>query len=807
MRPTEEVIATAPTPANPLRILMYTAYFEPEYSGAALQALTLARELRKRGHHIEFVTNRWPGLPEQAVVDGFRVQRLQPGRTRKHREFRLWFNLARYCWMRRGDFDIIHSHGAYFTNAFIGPLARLLGKRSVIKASLAHDDLQDLQHPVVGWLHRQMLLRVDACVAISGDLAKEFDAGGIESHRVHRVPNGVDTQRFTPASAERRGQLRQSQGLPQDRPIVLYLGVLDQRKNIVWLAEQWVAHRGFGTGALLVAVGPRAREDVDGALHARLLALASAEPELFAVRDHCPDPQPNYHMADLLVLPSVKEGLPNVVLEAMACGLPCVVARGSGSRELVADGRTGYTYEPNDARALGEALVKGLSGLGPALGAGGLNLARSRYAINVVASAYEQLYAGLLRPCRRVLFVENGIGYGGAIICLRHLVRNLDRRRFDPLVVTGLGDAKYQDIANDSRWKQIPDKRVDVIALKRTLAAARWPDRLPGMRWLANQVLSRVDDVANFLPSLAQTLWTVLRFRPHIIHVNNEPLCNRAAVLAGKVAGVPVVAHVRGDQQGSLMMHSFFKLPDHFIPVSRWVSESIGRLGVHELRRTYIYDGIELDKLDLQADGQAFRARHGIDENAFVVGLVGLIIPWKGQSLFLDAAERLADTMPNAVFAIVGGTPDEFRWFEAELRERVRRRPSGIGVVFTGHVSDMASVYNGLDIVISASTSPEPLGTMIIEAMTMQRPIVAPDHGGAVEMIEHERTGLLFSAGNAQSLAAAIQRLHADRGLGDRLGTAARAQALRTFSIAEHVRQVETVYERLLSSKQAPRAA
>ena len=57
--------------ANPnrrtARVLMYTAYFDPEYSGAALQALALARELRQRGHHVEFVTNRWPGT-------GFRPQ-------------------------------------------------------------------------------------------------------------------------------------------------------------------------------------------------------------------------------------------------------------------------------------------------------------------------------------------------------------------------------------------------------------------------------------------------------------------------------------------------------------------------------------------------------------------------------------------------------------------------------------------------------------------------------------------------------------------------------------------------------------
>jgi len=790
--------SAAPLSHQPARILMYTAYFEPEYSGAALQALTLAKELRRHGYHVEFVTNRWPGLADTAVVEGFSVQRLEPGRMRKHREFRLWFNLARYCWRRRKDFDVLHSHGAYFTNAFIGPLARALGLKSVIKASLADDDLQDLSRPTVGAAHRFMLNRVDACIAISHDLINEFSRGGVSRHRIHHIPNGVDVRRFHRLPASQVQAQRAALGVSTDQPVALYVGVLDQRKNILWLAEQWVAHDAFGTGALLLAVGPQGRDDVDGRLRARLLELAQRQPTRVKVHDFHADVVPYYQCADLLVLPSTKEGLPNVVLEAMACGLPCVAARASGSRELIVDGHTGFTYEPADVEGLGNA-VRHCLGEGRAmLRENAVRIAQQRYSISTVTDAYQTIYARLLNAGTRVLYVENGIGYGGAIICLRHLVRNIDRDRFEPMVITGLGDPKYQEIASEAAWKHIPDKRVDVISMKRQLAAARWPDSLPGLRWLLNQVLSRLDDIVNFVPSFLQTLWTAGRFRPDLIHVNNEPLCNRAAVLAGKVLGVPVVAHVRGDQKGSPMMHSFFKLPDYFIAVSRWVSESIGRIGVPPDKRAYIYDGIELDKLDLHADGSAFRRHHGIPEKAFVVGLVGLLIPWKGQRLFLEAALQLLPQMPDAVFAIVGGTPDECAYFEAELRQRAEQ-PDLLGrVVFTGHVSGMASVYNGLDIVLSASTSPEPLGTVVIEAMTMARPLIAPNHGGAVEMVEHEKTGLLFRAGDANDLAATILRVYRGPELSRQLGQGARAHALSLFAVSEHVRQVQGVYEHLL---------
>lgn len=399
---------------------------------------------------------------------------------------------------------------------------------------------------------------------------------------------------------------------------------------------------------------------------------------------------------------------------------------------------------------------------------------------------------------QRILYVENGIGYGGAIICLRHLVRNLDRTRYEPMVITGRGDALYRDIASETQWRHVSDRLVNLAPLKRKLDGAHWPNKLWGTRFLIEQVLARLDDLGNFLPSFIGTFLVTLRFKPHLIHVNNEPLCNRAAVLVGKLLGIPVVSHVRGDQKGSAMMRWLYTLPTHFITVSRWVSDSIGRLGIAEAKRSVIYDGIELDKLDTQADGSAFRRRHGIPGQAFAVGLVGLLIPWKGQRLFLRAAEDLLDRIPELYMVIVGGTPAECTDYERELRAEVANMAHSDRILFTGHQTDMPGVYNGLDVVVSASTSPEPLGTMIIECLAMARPLIAPNHGGALEMVEDERTGLLFEAGNAANLATQIERLHVDATLRANLGTAARIHALATFSIEQHVCAVQSVYEAVL---------
>ena len=87
---------------------------------------------------------------------------------------------------------------------------------------------------------------------------------------------------------------------------------------------------------------------------------------------------------------------------------------------------------------------------------------------------------------------------------------------------------------------------------------------------------------------------------------------------------------------------------------------------------------------------------------------------------------------------------------------------------------------------------------MIIEAMTMARPIIAPDHGGAVEMIEDGITGLLFRPGYSHDLASKISLLQQDINLRKSIGQSARTHALNVFSISEHVRQVQNVYKKIL---------
>jgi glycosyltransferase involved in cell wall biosynthesis len=401
---------------------------------------------------------------------------------------------------------------------------------------------------------------------------------------------------------------------------------------------------------------------------------------------------------------------------------------------------------------------------------------------------------------KKILYVENGIGYGGAIICLRHLVRHLDRNRFEPLVVTGRTSPDYQAIANEARWHYIPDRHFDNVSLRRRLAKQAWLNKVPSLHFISKQLLARGDDLFNFLPFFLRLLWEAKCFRADLIHANNEPFCNRAALLVAKVLQIPCICHIRGgDHEGSQLMQWTYSLPDHFISVSHWVAKSLQEnLHIAANIISVVYDGIALEKLNIHADGTQFRDAYHVADDDFAVGLVGLLIPWKGQVLFLEAAKLLRSKIPCLKMLIIGGTPDDCIAYEALLRQRVKDEQLTEMIIFTGHISSMETVYNGLDVVLSASIQPEPLGTVVIEAMAMGRPIIAPNHGGAAEMIRHDETGLLFDPGDIQSLANAIEKLCCSKSLRVKLGENARSVALKSFAVEDHVRHIQNIYQQLL---------
>lgn len=374
---------------------MYSTYFPPHYSGAAKQAISLAKKLRDHGHEVEFITLQRQSESYAGNYDGFKVWRIREG-SGTHREFLFWWNFFLFVWRRRKDFDILHSHGAYYYNSFIGPLARIFGKKSLVKTSLAKNDLAGLGQGVSGRLHRFFLNQVDVYIAISQELRDEFKALKFPDDKVFLISNGVDTDRFQPLPPAEKENKKRSLGLGDYQHIALTVGVFDKRKNIGWLIDEWIQHEGFGSDAKLLAVGPQSRDDQGGAFLRGLKDAADSSPHLVEILGHVDSIENYFQIADVFILSSTNEGMPNVVLEAMAAGLPCIATAVSGCDDLVRQGANGYLFPPNDSDGLKMALQQLFSGDIESYGTASRHLVENNFSINALARRYSGLYESML---------------------------------------------------------------------------------------------------------------------------------------------------------------------------------------------------------------------------------------------------------------------------------------------------------------------------------------------------------------------------------------------------------------------------
>ena len=199
-----------------------------------------------------------------------------------------------------------------------------------------------------------------------------------------------------------------------------------------------------------------------------------------------------------------------------------------------------------------------------------------------------------------------------------------------------------------------------------------------------------------------------------------------------------------------------------------------------------IYNAVDLDAFTPEGavlDLAALAGGPG-DGAAVRVGLVATFGRWKGHDVFIDALARLSARETWRAYVVGGAvyeTPGS-QWQASELRARADAAGVNGALRFTGHVEDVPAAMRALDVVVHASSKPEPFGMVIAEAMACGRAVVAVRAGGAAEIFEDGRTAVGFEQGDAAGLAACLGALVEDRVRREALGAAARAAACRQFA-------------------------
>jgi glycosyltransferase involved in cell wall biosynthesis len=240
--------------------------------------------------------------------------------------------------------------------------------------------------------------------------------------------------------------------------------------------------------------------------------------------------------------------------------------------------------------------------------------------------------------------------------------------------------------------------------------------------------------------------------------------------------------------------------PNAFIPVSRWLAGDLLTTGVNAGRIRHVYDAVQFQASKLATPESTLRDELNLPPNTILVAMVGMMVSWKGQDHFIEAVSQLHQANPHTKFLIIGDTPERGHLaFAQSLQEQVRKLGLQQYIVFTGRRDDMALVLPQIDIVVSASKSPEPLGLVMLEAMGAGCVFIGPAFGAVPEVVTDGENGYTFTPNNPSALAASIQRALQHRADDQSMRERARKTIASRFCGRRCAAETAMVYQTLLT--------
>jgi glycosyltransferase involved in cell wall biosynthesis len=286
------------------------------------------------------------------------------------------------------------------------------------------------------------------------------------------------------------------------------------------------------------------------------------------------------------------------------------------------------------------------------------------------------------------------------------------------------------------------------------------------------------------------------RLGPDVVHVVDV---DPPALLGARLAGVRALAvtyhtpehRPRDNLAGRALRRLAWAVRPHVIFTSEPDRQTgVARDPIAPARTSVIPFGIDFERFS-PAVPDRLRAELGLAQGTRVVGTVGLLRPQKAHERLLAAAERVLREEPDTVFVVVGDGP-----LRAELDARVRERGLDRRFVLLGRRDDVPELLAGFD-VFALPSDFEGMCFAVVEAMAMEKPVVATAVGGVPASVVPGETGLLVPPGESEALADAILWTLRRPEEAVRMGRAGRERAERLFSLARMAEDTAALYERL----------
>ena len=367
----------------------------------------------------------------------------------------------------------------------------------------------------------------------------------------------------------------------------------------------------------------------------------------------------------------------------------------------------------------------------------------------------------------RVLIFTNCFRIGGSERQAVELAKNLDRDRFEPMMACFRNVGPLLEDLNG----YVKDVQSFPLTGFRNMTALR-----EGMKFFKFLRRARIDVLQSF-----------------------DFYSNLFAIPLARLAGVPVILGCRRDE-GSMRTPAHRKAERWSYAMSSGVvanaqaikDQLLLRDGVRSERVWVIPNGLDLDAFDRRLA----RAKPEPKNGEITIAVVANLRPEKGHAVFLDVAQRLADTYPSARFLIIG---------DGSMRYSIESKIKALGLTekvrMTGAVTDVPALLRTIDIAVLPSLTNEGFPNSVMEEMAASLPVVATDTGGTRELVLDEVTGYLVPAGDAAAMEARIGQLCRDPEKRKKMGAAGRWRIVEQFSVERMARRFESLYDQLVPAK------
>jgi len=343
---------------------------------------------------------------------------------------------------------------------------------------------------------------------------------------------------------------------------------------------------------------------------------------------------------------------------------------------------------------------------------------------------------------KNILYIHAGAELYGADIVLLNLIKGLDKEKYNPIVILP---------CEGPLVKKMQENNINVEVIPYPILRRQYFNIKGMFKYLYDYL------------KYAKALKTKSKeYKVDIIHVNT------IAVLEGiylkKKLKKRLIWHIHEILEKPKIIAKFLsklvaKYSDDVIVVSNAVKENLENKADFNNKIKIIYNGVNNEIFNSNNETKYLKKEFKIPNDAVVIGMIGRINSWKGQSDLLEASKTLLEKYKNLYLIFIGGVFEGQEWRKLELEDKIKAQENSNRIIISDFRNDVSNIHNLIDIFVLPSTNPDPLPTVVLEAMATSKPIVGYRHGGICEMVKEEYNGLLAEPNNVHELSKRIEEM------------------------------------------------